>query len=198
MTQESELQKDDRRNAGLLASRLSALANRVEYGDCPNPTALLCIRNAKLSAGARLQYRAIQIANIIDCHRETYASHILNLFENAYVLIVARQGGLADSYLARNRQLGAEIAQRLFRLQPGSERLSHYCSRRTGSNADLLAVEFFARSLEWAYIDGTEDYLAAMYRICRQPNLRYKFLPNAAPKLWQLASNWLEVAHSVR
>lgn len=45
-------------NAALLASGLSALADRIEGGAEPNPTALLGIRNTEFSQKMRLHYRA--------------------------------------------------------------------------------------------------------------------------------------------
>lgn len=188
---------DDIRCGQLLATRLVALASRVEDGNRPNPTALLCIRNAKISGKARLRYRADWISKLIRRRRGTNSYRLLDLLETAYALIVARQCDLSDSYLSRNRIAGAELAEKLLRIQPGRSRLSHYCSRRTGPDPELLAVEFFARALDWPHIEGAEDYLAAMYCICRQPNLRYRFDAEAGSKLRELAAAWVAATDPV-
>lgn len=189
---------DDVGRAHRLSGRLTTLAGRIEQGACINPTALLCIRNSKISERARLQYRARWIHRLIGRRRDTDSARLLGLMETAYVLILARQGRLANRYLARNRSAGAELAGQILRIQPGRTRLSHYCSRRTGPDPELLAVEFFARALDWQYIDGTEDYLAAMYCICRQPDLRFNLGASAGPKLRELAADWVEAAASAQ
>ncbi len=176
--------------AQLMVERLVALAQRIEHGASPNPTALLCIRNTKLSRNARLRYRANWVSRLIGRRRDTESPQIIELMEAAYALLVARQADLSDRHLARNRELGDRLARQLRRIQPGVKRLSHYCSRRTGPDTDLLAVEFFARALNWPYIDGTEDYLAAMYCICRRADLRYRLKADSAPKLAELAADW--------
>lgn len=176
--------------AQLMVQRLVALAQCIDRGASPNPTALLCIRNTKLSENARLRYRANWVSRLIGRRRETESLRILELIETAYGLLVARQADLPDRHLARNRQLGECLARQLRQIQPEERRLSHYCSRRTGPDPDLLAVEFFARALGWPYIDGTEDYLTAMYCICRRPDARYQLTADSVPKLAELATDW--------
>ena len=75
-------------------------------------------------------------------------------------------------------------------LQNSSKRLSHYCSRHTASDTELLGVEFFIWALEVPHIDGHEDYLFCMYWVCRQNDLRFRFSPEAVPKLRLLADFW--------
>jgi hypothetical protein len=86
--------------------------------------------------------------------------------------------------------------RQIIHLQPGLKRLSHYCSRRTGPDPELIAVAYFADAL-CRRIDGTADYLAAMYCICRQPDLRFRLVPAAAPKLRRLAADWLDAARVI-
>ena len=175
----------------MLASRLTVLASRVESGENPNPTALLCIRNTRLSEKTRLMYRAEWVSRFIRRRRATESARILDLMETGFVLVVARQGNLANACLKRNRSAGAHLAEQLHRVQPDRVRLSHYCSRRSGHDPELMAVEFFARALDWPVIDGTEDYLAAMYCICRQPDLRFRLTGGAESKLREMASDWI-------
>lgn len=186
--------RDERSSAELLRNRLQALADSLQRSGSLNPTGLLCIRNIRLSEQVRLEYRAEWIGQLIERRRPIMAERLVAQIETARVLILARQGGLREPYLARNRQAGAQLAEQLRRRQPGRCRLSHYCSRRTGPDTELLAVEFFARALDWDYIDGAEDYLAAMYCICRQADLRYRLTASAAPQLRAMADAWHQAA----
>ena len=180
--------------ARLMVERLGALAQSIDQGASLNPTVLLCIRNTNLSKNVRLCYRANWVGKLIGRRRETEIPRTIELMEAAYVLLVARQADLSHQYLARNREQGIRLAGRLRQIQPRVARLSHYCSRRTGPDPELLAVEFYARALDSLHIDGTEDYLAAMYCVCRQPNLRFSLGVSASPKLRELAAGWAEAA----
>ena len=181
---------DEGFRARRMIERLSALADHVVAGAALNPTGLLCIRNTKLSTTSRLRYRALWIGQMIALRRAYYPPQIVEMIDAAYTLTVARQYGLSGVYLSRNRELGATLAKKLRRIQPGVSRLSHYCSRRTGPDAELLAVEFYAGALEGLHMDGTEDYLAAMYCVCRRPDFRFRLTVDAAPKLRALATDW--------
>jgi hypothetical protein len=184
------MSRDDSSRGRQMVERLLDLAERVKAGASPNPTALLCIRNTKLSGVTRLRYRERWIADLIERRRAFDLPHIVEMMQSAHRLVVARQANLSGTYLARNRELGASLGVTLRRVQPGVTRLSHYCSRRTGPDSELLAVEFYARALDWPLIDGAEDYIAAMYCICRSPNLRFRLTADAAPKLRALAKGW--------
>lgn len=177
--------------ARLMIQRILDLAEKISAGTSPNPTALLCVRNTRLPSSTRLRYRERWISNLIARRHDYAAPSILGMMKTAHALVIARQVDLSDAYMARNRRLGTALADTLHRIQPGVSRISHYCSRRTGSDAELLAVEFYARALGRVHIDGTEDYLAAMYCICRRLDLRFRLPMEAAPKVISLASDWM-------
>ncbi len=196
MTHESALElplPDESFRARRMIEHLVDLAERTNAGSNPNPTALLCIRRTKLSSATRLRYRERWLSQLIARRRDRGIPRIIEMIETTHALVVARQAALSGRYLARNRDLGASLAEKLHRVQPGVTRLSHHCSRRTGLDAELLAVEFYARALDWPCIDGTEDYLAAMYCICRRADHRYRLTMDAVPGLRALAADWRAV-----
>lgn len=185
------VRKLDRRHAPLLATFLRELANRILAGELPNPTVLLRIRQTKLSGYARLRFRLFLIGYI----RTKRASHgdntLINYLHRAKHLIRQRMSNLTDDSLAENMKSSALLAKCLKPLlQNSSKRLSHYCSRHTASDTELLGVEFFIWALEVPHIDGHEDYLFCMYWVCRQNDLRFRFSPEAVPKLRLLADFW--------
>jgi hypothetical protein len=188
----TELHNDYAR-ANHLANRLTNLADRVFVDSGVNPTALLCIRSAGLSAAAILRFREQWLMQLLSRRRESADSKIIELIEATRALVVARQADLSEKSLAQNRELGAALAKKLNSIQPGKARLSHYCSRRTGPDTELLAVEFYARALDWPFIDGMEDYYSAMYCICRRSDLRFRLVKDAVPKLRELAADWRAV-----
>jgi hypothetical protein len=176
----------------LLTQRLERLVWRISRGESPNPTGLLFIRNAPLSEPLRLTYRVRWVRRLIEQRQGTEQPQVIALMAATLALLEARRSGLRGQAVDSNREAGARVAEELRDLQPGGVRLSRYCSRRDGPDAELLAVEFFARGLDWPFIDGTEDYLAAMYCICRAPDLRFRLLPPQLPKLRQLAADWID------
>ncbi len=179
----------------ILAARLDALADRIQAGERPSPTVLLCIRNTKFIPEIYLQFRINWIRSMLAQRRDTCGPRIIRLLEHAVRLIMARQSGLSGKELARNQQQGEKLAKLFIGLH-GKDciRISHFSNRRTACDAELLAVEFFSRALDFNYIDGTEDYLAAIYCICRQSDLFFRFTPEAVPKLRKLAVDWRAVS----
>jgi len=173
----------DSRHAPLLAAFLRQLANRILAGELPNPTILLRIRQTKLSGYARLRFRLFLIEHI-HAQRAARGDHTaINYLRRAKHLIRQRMSNLTDDTFARNSKSSALLAEWLRSLQKGSKRLSHYCSRRTGQDIELLSVEFLIGSLG-------ADYLFCIYWVCRQENLRFKFSLEAVPKLLFLADFW--------
>lgn len=150
----------DERLVILLAQRLSTLARRLDAGEQPNPTVLLCLRNIPLSASLRLEYRWRWIQRLIEQRRVWERAEIVKLLETVYLLTVARQGSLNDASLASNRAAAETVTLRIRSLQPGYRRLSHYCSRRTAPDPELLSAEYFAQSL-FRWVSGGCDYLSA-------------------------------------
>jgi hypothetical protein len=187
------LASKDLKRAQLLAARLYRVADLAEQDAEPNSTALLCIRNTKLSEASRLKYRANWISKLIQRRREATSAQLLELLEAVLALTISRTEHSDRPVPAQIRKSAAQLADQLFQMQPGRVRLSHYCSRRTAEDSELLAVEFFARGLEWSYIDGMADYLAAMYCVCRQADLRFRLTKVEAPKLRQIAADWISV-----
>lgn len=185
----------DSRHAPLLAEFLRQLANRILAGELPNPTILLRIRQTKLSGYARLRFRLFLIEHI-HAQRAARGDHTaINYLHRAKHLIRQRISNLTDDALTRNMKSSALLAEWLRSLQKGSKRLSHYCSRRTGPDVELLGVEFFMWGLAVQHLDGDVDYFFCMYWICRQKDLRFRFGLEAVPKLLFLADFWESFGH---
>jgi hypothetical protein len=121
-----------------------------------------------------LRFRFFLIEHIHAQRASRGDNALINYLHRAKHLIRQRMSNLTADSLAENMKSSALLAKILKPLlQSSFKRLSHYCSRHTASDTELLGVEFFIWALEVPHIDGDEDYLFCMYWVCRQNDLRF-------------------------